>query len=67
MGRKAVFEWSDLLQKVGDFALFDTPSQFPTIRASAFAWSKKNKIKVKTSGVRHLETNAMKLKVERTI
>jgi hypothetical protein len=67
MGRKAQFEWSELLEKVGDFVLFDTPSQFPTVRASAFSWAKKAGVKVKTTGVRNLETNAMKLKVERTI
>ena len=67
MGRKSKFEWSELLEKVGDFALFDTPSQFPTVRASAFAWGKKAGINVKTSGVRNLEDNSMKLKVERTI
>ena len=67
MGRNIKYEWEQLLEKVGDFVLFDTPSQFATVRASAFAWGKKVGIKIKTSGCRHLETNAMKLKVERTV
>lgn len=65
MGRKAEFTFDQLLEKIGDFVLFDTPSQFPKIRAAAFYWARRSKKEVKTTGVRNLETNAMKLKVER--
>jgi hypothetical protein len=67
MPRKSQFTWDELLAKVGDFVLFDSPRQFPTIRAAAFYWAKKAGVKVKTTGVFNLETKERKLKVERII